>query len=231
SKLPSYILPMFPALALLIGLALRSARTDVLRWHLLLPVLLWLMALAGPALIARSANPWTPIESLAPMGVGLRIGAVVFLAGAAFAWRSLRRGQVTAAVLAVALGHVLAIAVVLQSHNAFGKLKSAEDMAAGLQSAIGPETPVFSVRDYDQTLPFYLGRQVTLVDYEDEFALGERIEPDRYIHTLDDFLARWQALPQAAAYMNFPTFLELRQRGVPMRVLFADARRVMVLKK
>ncbi|HEY2257899.1 MAG TPA: 4-amino-4-deoxy-L-arabinose transferase, partial [Variovorax sp.] len=120
--------------------------------------------------------------------------------------------------------------IVLQSYETFSQGKSAADMVAALDPLVPPGTPVFAVRSYDQSLPFYLGRQVTLVDYEDEFAMGQRIEPERYIHSVDDFVARWQALPQAAAYMEFPTFLELRQRGVPMRVVFQDRRRVMVVK-
>jgi 4-amino-4-deoxy-L-arabinose transferase-like glycosyltransferase len=231
SKLPSYILPMFPALALLTGLALRSARTDVLRWHLGLPVLLWLLALAGSTQIGRLASRNIDLEELLPIGVGIRAGAAVFLMAAVFAWHFLGRRRVTAALLCVALGQTLAMAILLQSYETFSQGKSAADMVAALAPQVPPGTPVFAVRSYDQSLPFYLDQQVTLVDYEDEFAMGQRIEPDRYIHSLDDFVARWEALPQAAAYMEFPSFLELRQRGVPMRIVFQDRRRVMVVRR
>jgi len=231
SKLPSYILPMFPALALMIGALVGETSPAALRRHLLLPVLLWLAALVASTQAARMVTPWTPIEAVAALGVGLRIGAVVFLLGAAWAWRQLGRGRADAALLAVAMAHLIAIAVLMQSHDAYGQLKSAKPMVARLAAEVGPDTPVFSVRSYDQTLPFYLGREVTLVDYEDEFSLGQGIEPERYIHDLDTFVARWNALPQAAAYMNFPTFLELQQRKLPMRVVFADPRRVMVVKQ
>ncbi len=231
SKLPSYILPMFPAIALLVALRLRGAPPEALRWHLALPVLLWLAALAASTQVGRVVNPWTPIEAVAPMGMGLRIGALVFLVGAGLAAWALRRRRVTLAVLAVSLGHLIACAVVLQSHDAFGRLKSAAPLAAALAPMIDAGTPVFAVRDYDQTLPFYLQRDVTLVDYEDEFTLGEGLEPDRYIPTLDAFEARWRALPQAAAYMNFPSFLELQKRNLPMRVVLGDPRRVMVVKQ
>jgi hypothetical protein len=104
-------------------------------------------------------------------------------------------------------------------------------MAATLEPLIDADTPIFAVREYDQTLPFYLGRDLTLVDYEDEFSLGEAAEPERYIPTLDAFVERWQALPQAAAYMDFPTYLELQQRKLPMRAIYTSSRRVMVVKK
>jgi hypothetical protein len=71
---------------------------------------------------------------------------------------------------------------------------------------------------------------VVLVDYEDEFAPGQQREPDRWIPTLDEFVARWQAAPQAAAYMGVITWVELHRRGLPMRLVFRDPRRVVVVK-
>jgi len=89
---------------------------------------------------------------------------------------------------------------------------------------------VFAVRAYDQTLPFYLRRPVILVDYRDEFDLGQKREPERWIPTVDGFVSRWLAEPRAAAYMTSPTLAELRRRGLAMRVVFEDPRRVVVVK-
>ena len=61
--------------------------------------------------------------------------------------------------------------------------------------------------------------------------MASSTEPGRSIDSLDEFVARWQALPQAAAYMDFPIFVELRQRGLPMRVIFEDQRRVVVSRQ
>ena len=230
SKLPSYILPMFPALALLLALQLRNARPSVLRWHLLVPILAWVIALLASTRSSRFASPATPAEVLVPLAAAVRVGATLFLAGAAIAWWYLGRRQVTAAVLSLALGHFLATTVVLQAHNGFGQLKSAAPLAAVLRPLVGPDTPVFALRTYDQTLPFYLQRNVMLVDYEDEFALGQQREPGLSIGTLDEFVDRWRSLPQAAAYMNRLTWIELQQRGVPMRIVFEDARRLVVVK-
>jgi 4-amino-4-deoxy-L-arabinose transferase-like glycosyltransferase len=230
SKLPSYILPMFPALALLVAQRLRDARPATLRWHLLVPVLAWVAVLAVSTQTARFASQATPIEVLAPMASAARIGGVLFLAGAALAWWCLGQRRVTAAVLCVALGQFAATTLVLQAHNRFGQLKSAALLAGALRPLLDADTPVFAVRTYDQTLPFYLQRNVVLVDYEDEFALGEQREPGRIVRTLDEFVARWNALPRAAAYMGPLAWLELRQRGVPMRIVFQDWRRLVVVK-
>ncbi|MDR2852406.1 MAG: glycosyltransferase family 39 protein [Burkholderiaceae bacterium] len=237
SKLPSYILPMFPALALLIVMRLRDVKAATLRWHLLLTALLWALALVVSFGVDRLARPAAPIENLQPIAEAVRWGALVFFAGAALAAWFLRGSmervaerRVTAAVITVAAAHFIAITLLMQSHNSFGQLKSAKAIASKLAPLVTPQTPVFSVRAYDQTLPFYLRRNVTLVDYEDEFALGEVQEPTRWILQLDTFIAQWTAAPQAAAYLSYPAWAELHQRGVQGRVVYQDPRRLVMVK-
>ena len=67
SKLPSYILPMFPALCLLAVPWLQTARPAVLRWHLLVPLAVWLVALAASTQAGRFVSISTPIEALTPL--------------------------------------------------------------------------------------------------------------------------------------------------------------------
>lgn len=231
SKLPSYILPMFPALALLIGLRLQQASPRVLRRHLLVPILAWTVALIASTQSARVASYSTPAEIFTQLGAGIRWGAAVFLAFAAFAWWALRRRGVTLAVASLALGHIIGMAIVMASHNPFGQLKSSAPFVSAMEPVLRSGAPVFAVGIYDQTLPFYLRRDVTLVNYQDEFAMGQVLEPGRSIESLDEFASRWQALPQAAAYMDFPSFLALRQRDIPMRVIYQDQRRVVVARQ
>jgi hypothetical protein len=90
------------------------------------------------------------------------------------------------------------------------------------------DTPIFSVQTYDQTLPFYLGRTMTLVDYRGELAYGIDHAPQLAIDSLAAFEQRWRELPAAAAVMPTATYLELANRGLPMRVLGRDQRRIAV---
>ncbi len=230
SKLPSYILPAFPAMGLLFAAQLRRTTTAALRWHLLLPALVGVLALAASTQVGRFVDPETPVEALTPFAVSICVGGVALLAGTAVAWWNLRTDRVTAAVLSLALGALVASTTLMQSHNAFGQFKSAARLSAVLLPEIDADTPVFSVGSYDQTLPFYLRRHVVLVDYVDEFAFGQEHEPGRSLANLDDFVARWQMLPKAAAYMTLGTYTELKQRGLPMRVVFQDFRRTVVVK-
>ena len=230
SKLPSYILPMFPALALLIAGQLRGAGAPVLRWHLLVPVLVWLAILLAATQVHRLASAGTPEPVMDALGSALRVGALIFLGCAGAAWWLLGRRRTTAAVLSVALGHFAATLVVMEMHDSFGQLKSAAPLAKVVLPLLDAKTPVYAVRSYDQTLPFYLQRNIVLVDYVDEFSYGQQHEPGKSITKLEDFIVRWQAEPRGAAYMTRATWLELRERGVPMRTVFEDPRRLVVIK-
>ena len=231
SKLPSYILPMFPALALLLGLRLVAVPAKTLRVHLLVPALLWAIALAASTQSGRVTSNSTPAEVFGQLAEGLRMGALLFLGGAALAWWWLRRDRNTLAILTLALAHVIGVAVVLAAHEPFGRLKSATPYVAVLEPVIQSGAPVFSVGGYDQTLPFYLRHEVILVDYNDEFAMGQLMEPGRSIESLDEFAQRWQSLPQAAAYMDVASYVGMHQRGLPMRVLYQDQRRIVVSRQ
>ncbi len=230
SKLPSYILPMFPALALLLTLQLREAQVRTLRWHLLLPALVWVLAGLASTQAGRFASADTPPQALAALASALRVGALMFLLGAGLAWWCLRQQRITAALVCVAFAHFAAVTLVVQAHDSYGQLKSARALATQLLPLIAKDTPVFAVRSYDQTLPFYLQRNVVLVDYVDEFAFGLEHEPGKSLRSIDDFIARWQTLAQGAAYMTRDTWRELQQRDVSMRIVFEDPRRLVVIK-
>ena len=233
SKLPSYILPMFPALALLAAreLALvRPERATLLRWHLVLPAG---VAIAGLALLSQGArlhSAEVPAAAVDGLLRGVAFGAALLLAGVVAAWWLLGRRRITAALALLAAAHLGATLAVLQSHDAYGQLKSADALARALLPQIGPATPVFAVRDYDQTLPFYLHRNAVLVDYRDEFDFGLTREPQLGIATLAAFAARWQAEPRAAAYMKRETLAESAALGIQGRVVYTDARRTVIVK-
>jgi len=230
SKLPSYILPMFPALALLVALQLRDVDIKVLRRHLWVPVVVWVAVLIASTQAYRLGAADTPGAVVVALGWALCVAAVLFLAAALVAAWCLGRRHVTAAVLSLALGHFTAMAVAIQGYDGFGQLKSAAALSKVLLPLLAPDSPVFAVRMYDQTLPFYLRRNVVLVEYAGEFAFGQQHEPAKAPVTLDEFIARWRSSPRGAAYMRGDTYRELLERGVPMRVVFEDPRRLVVMK-
>jgi len=228
SKLPSYILPMFPALALLAGHYLAQLQPRALIRHLLLPALLWLALLLTYPFIRRFSDSGTPFAVIQHMAGYIALGAMVFLTGTLFAWRLLALESKQTALMVLALASLTALTLAAVGYDSYGQMKSSRALVAELNPST--DTELFSVEYYDQTFPFYLRRNVTLVSYVDEFELGEKHEPARWIPTLDAFIPRWQAAPRALAMMGEGTYQALRQRGVPMRVMYRDARRLVVGK-
>jgi 4-amino-4-deoxy-L-arabinose transferase-like glycosyltransferase len=232
SKLPSYILPIFPALALLVGQHLQRLGSGRLAAHALA---IALIALAGGIGLAGVAGGWFGRQpDFSPQELryrdwilaGLGIIAVFAVGAAVLA----RRGRATAAVVALAFSGLTGTQVVLLGHQTLAAQKSARQLAAQLAPALPPGAAVFSVSHYDQTLPYYLGRPVTLVNWVDEFATGQRLEPGRSLRTEDEFAALWRSLPAAGAVMKLDAWARWRDAGLPMREVYRDGARVAVVK-
>ncbi len=231
SKLPSYILPMFPALALLLGQTLHAMRAGQLKTHLWLPLTLWGAALfAWPLVGFLPDDPGTPQTAYVHLAAYLSLGGLFFALAALLVWRALAHRRMPLAALWLGLGSLCATLCAAQGHDAIGRLKSSKDVVEQIAGRISPETEIFSVDFYDQTFPFYLRRPVTLVAYTDEFAFGQRIEPERAIASLDRFSIRWRAAPHAMAMMSEETFSNLSQQALPMKTIYRDVRRIVVVK-
>jgi hypothetical protein len=88
------------------------------------------------------------------------------------------------------------------------------------------------VGKYEQALPFYLRRTMTMVQHMDELEFGIGQQPELWIPTIDAFVVKWTADHAAGkkdiAIIRPENYRELEQRGVPMRVIGQDPRRVVV---
>ena len=232
SKLPSYILPMFPALALLVAQRIQTLPARRLAAHATAMLLLSV----GVALTVAFAPQYLGRASSAPMDADLRYGEWIVVGvgiigiGAALAFRIARIRGKTGAVVALALASLVGTQVILLGHQNYAGLKSARTLVEAIDGQVAANAPFYSVETYDQTLPFYLRRTVTLVAWVDEFATGIRIEPQRQIPTLEAFEQRWSAEPGAAALMRIDRFQAYEQQGLPMWVIYRDDSRVVVLR-
>jgi len=230
SKLPSYILPLFPGLALLLGDWLARARGRTLA-RLIVPVAV--VALAG-AMIAPFAghlgSEKVPPELYRIFAKWLLAGALVLLASSCAAFAFARREKIAAAVISLGCGGLLLVQLVMTGHQALSPSYSAARIAERIKPLLDADTPFYSVRTYEQTLPFYIKRTVTLVDYDDEMEFGLQQQPELQIPTMEEFESRWRSDRKAIAIMGPDIYLELTQHGLPMRLLSEDARRVVVAK-
>ncbi len=239
SKLPSYILPMFPALALIIAWQLSSI-DDALLLRLSVPLVvltggMWLLTLFGYDAIARRlAGPQQPLAPFVAYAPWLRGGVgIAFAGGVAGLW-ALRRGGRGSAVLTIAFSTLVAAQLLLTGYGAFAETRSSQPLLARISAAHGPfraDLPFYSVRMYDQTLPYYLGRTIIQVDHPDELEMGLASEPDKAIAQVSTWRAIWDRVPDAYAIMPPDDYAKLRRDGVPMRELGRDTRRVIVSRR
>ena len=230
SKLPSYILPIFPALALLMGKRLAALDASELKARIM-PV--GLIAVAGLFFIATAADDaGDPISRplLQQYAYWLYAAVAVTLIGVVYSWRQSTKGRKLAALTGFSAAGLIASLIALNGHNTFAPTMSSYDIAQKVRPLLTPGVPFYSVRTYDQTLPFYLNRTLTLVDYRDELDYGLKQQPELAIDSMDDFRSRWAADQQAFALMTPANHETLRGQGLPMEIVFNDGKRMVVKK-
>jgi 4-amino-4-deoxy-L-arabinose transferase-like glycosyltransferase len=230
SKLPSYILPIFPALALLLGEWLAQVGARKLAWLIVPVAILALAAALAAPLMAQLDSEKVPAALYAIFGRWILAAALALFVAAVIALVLARRERIDAALITLGAGGLLFLQIGMTGHEALSPSYSTAHLAGMLRPLAGADTPFYSVRTYEQTLPFYIKRTVTLVDYRDELDFGLQQEPQREIPTLEEFEARWRKDPKALAIMGPDVYQTLTARGLPMRLLYEDARRVIVSK-
>ena len=90
--------------------------------------------------------------------------------------------------------------------------------------------PFYSVFCYEQTLPFYLKRTFTLVDFQDEMAFGIQMEPERWLPTAEQLAKRWSTQAEAYAIVPTPLLHILQEQGMAMKEIYRDEQYVVVSK-
>jgi 4-amino-4-deoxy-L-arabinose transferase-like glycosyltransferase len=237
SKLIPYILPALPALALAIGaLPPRQRHRDCLAAAVLTLVAAIALAAAClmlPRLLTPSDRSPYFLGLAAPL---LRVAAVLGVSGAFVLAR--RRRDATAGAVFLGAGWCMAILLSMRAATAIGPIYSGRDLAAALPAA-DRAAPIYSLDTYDQTLPFYWRRTVTLVAYRGELDFGLRhaaIESAAggaadQSRELEDFYPRWTASGRAFAVMEIELFDRLKSRGLPMREIKRDLHRVLVARR
>jgi len=223
-------LPMFPALALMVGRYLQTLSAKAVRWHLSPLWLAGAFSLASFLLIDRFVAPDSPLPIVQYFVRYLTWAGVVFLLSAGLMTVFSRAGKPVHALMSVTGGMLLATTLAMTGHDAYSNVKSSRDLVKKIQPHLQADSEIFSVRYYDQSFPYYLQRSVVQVAYVDEFEFGQNAEPGRALHRIEDFTARWPNARHPIAMLDWATFKELKQKGLPMSVLYEDARRLVVAR-
>jgi 4-amino-4-deoxy-L-arabinose transferase-like glycosyltransferase len=234
SKLPGYILPLVPALAVLGGayVARAAPRRLLVAQSALLALFGVALAAAAPRLARLGQDrldQFAGTYSTALIAAGLALAA----AGVCAAVLA-RRGRVPAAVAVLSVGAFCAGLAAVVGHRVYAPVFNASSTIAAMNPGPSPLTPFFAVHSYDHSVPWSLRRTVTMVAYRDEFGDAVNWEPGtagKYMADDADFVRAWNEARDAYALFAVRDFERLRAGlGVPMEVVARGPRYIIVRK-
>lgn len=228
SKLPSYILPIFPALALLIAAYWETAGRKQM---MLTAGLMVIIAAAGLFFVHGIVRmPDAPLEISLYLAYQpwLTAAAVVVLIGAIGAFFQAQRGHGELAATILAIGGFIGGQILMIGHDPLGNYASGRPLVAAINAEMAPNTTLYTVGRLDHSLLFYLRRTMVMVENPDELSFGLKQQPQLWLPTRDAFVKQWAAGPKAVAVIKPAIYADLQQRGVPMRIIARDGRRIVI---
>jgi 4-amino-4-deoxy-L-arabinose transferase-like glycosyltransferase len=229
SKLATYILPMFPPLAAITAVAV-AGRPRFLRCSTMAAAGLALFVAAGLLVYSQHRNGIIP----APAVLWAAAAALAALIAAGVSWRRDATEADPAPAsgpagtwrpLSVALLFIFIWQALLCEYTVIPPSRSAYALVQAVAPDVHAGTALYSVGEYRQTIPPYLGRKLTLVGFEGtgELDFGETEEPGRQTATPEQFVRQWQASRDAIAFFDPRVWDHYRRQGLPGRVIARDS--------
>jgi 4-amino-4-deoxy-L-arabinose transferase-like glycosyltransferase len=215
SKLAPYLQPMFPPLAVLLGVHVGEQVSFVRRTAIRTAALVSLVAIG---LLVRSViqNSFVPHEAV----LWAIAAIVVVLAAVLVSWK--RQSDWMTPALVTAAAGALAWQCFLTALGSVPPARSARDLVATVKPYVHPQTALYSIGQYRETLSPYLERTLTVVEFEGELQFGLLAEAGKNHLSPADFVARWQASSDAVAFFGPKLWESYRRQGLPGRVIAAD---------
>jgi 4-amino-4-deoxy-L-arabinose transferase-like glycosyltransferase len=213
SKLAPYILPMMPALAAVTGVHM-AGRPRSVRWvaqftAVLIPIVaaaFLVYAMRRYGFVPQSAIPW------------VAAAAIVGICGLFASWKAGFAN--TGAVWVTSVTAILGWQCLLSAYSQLPE-RSAYKMVMTIKPLIGPQTELYTVEQYRESLSPYLQRTLMPVQFQGELAFGISEEPHGEL-TPEEFLARWSKATDAVVFLNPAILDEWRKRGLQGKVIGGD---------
>jgi len=230
SKLPFYILPIFPALALLVARRISLMGTRVLAWRFA-----WV---SGLALVFAAVALVTPLSTRHLSQQTDLHAALVWLMGGLVALATVsaigafmvgKKWQPVTAVSLLAFASLALWQGLFFSMTPLAVALSAAPAAQLMLPLMRADTEVFTVQAYQRGLPFYLQRLVTVVAEDpDDISGGIAARPAGYIADVAGFEVQWRAAPHALALIDPRLLPRFQADGLPMKVVGTTAKGIVI---
>ncbi len=232
SKLPGYILPVYPALALLLGCYVQREKIQLSKKMLFAIAALGVIVIAVAPLATKIPKFADAADLIVPFvdwaiatGVILFVSAVLALAT--------KSRYPRFALPALGFGVLFSWQVMVTGAESIEDEFSSESLVESALDEIGDfemDVPFYSLNMYDQTLPLHLGRTLTVVKFRGELEMGITREPTKAIESVEEFRRLWHDHRQAYAIMPPEQFVDEQVAGTALSVLAKNRNAVIVAR-
>lgn len=226
SKLTPYILPMMPPLALLMAQAVHADGRARSRAAVVLGIT---TLVVGTALVALC---WKRSGSVDPGLAGwVMVGAAIGLMPMLLGFRKHAAELQLTRWVGLAAASIIGYQILFIAYSMVPPGLSARTLAMQVKPHVSPETELFSIGPFHNTLPFYLERTLQVVAYTGELQFGIDQAGEAAKLDLQRFRERWEPSLDAIAFFTPGQYRDLVEAKLPGRVLADDGRTVAVSRR
>lgn len=221
SKLIPYILPIFPALALLTGhyLSTHWQRNSKIKWGYIAVPLIWL-GLGGIGILCLVNDASITLSQAARLF--LITGYSVFLLNSIMAscFAMLKKYKIAFSTLA--MGSVISFLIVSMGIPKLDT-RSIKPLIVILKPLLKPDDKIVAYYDYHQDLPFYLNQRVITVNVGGELTFGMQHQDTSHWMLNDaNFWPIWNSRGQVYMVTNKEIYQQFKQSKKPAIYLLAQ---------
>ncbi|MEO5863041.1 MAG: phospholipid carrier-dependent glycosyltransferase, partial [Burkholderiales bacterium] len=232
SKLPGYILPVYPALALLLGCYAQREKKRLSRRMLLVMVALGVAMMAAAPFVTRIPKFAGSADLIEPFVAWAMAGGGILIAASVLAMAAMARYP-RFALSALGFGLLFSFQVLVTGSESIEDQFSAEALVDHALDKIGDfdaDIPFYSLDMYDQSMPHHLQRTFTIVRFRGELEMGIAQDPAKAVASVEEFRRLWQGHRQAYAIMPRAQFEAERSVGTPVSILAINRNCVIVTR-
>lgn len=226
SKLPAYILPVMPVVAVLAAQRMAEAkRLGSDRW---LMALLGLVMLVLAFNVVRLANERYALQLWLDFRPWLLAGSCLLMLSAVAVFVLARKPLAACAIASVL--SLLAFQLMLWGAQSIAVVRSSRLEAEAISNSVAADAPVYAVGTFPESAVFYLGRTIKMVHYTGEFEFGFEQEPQLRISDLNRFLAEWNQLDSAVMIISSDK-IETLFPGLDLgKIVYLGPKRAVIVK-
>ena len=228
SKLAPYLMPYVPLIAVVLAPHIAASRTSMSKAMYVTAALLSITAIVFVVNAhRRSAGQVVPDQ--VALWAGLAV--LVAVAGVVAALALRRSGRVEAVWKPLVACAAVGWPALMMAYAGNPPLRTARAIAESVRDRIEPRTVLYSVGQYRQTLPPYLGRTLRVADYKGEFEAGMSSDAASRLLTLEMFEQAWARETDAIAFLSHEAYAKLAASGIAGNVIARDDRSVVIQRK